>query len=165
MEALLQDLAAILEKEERCHGELADCLRQERRAVASRSLEALGSVSARKETLMLQLKVLQESRLQAVARLAAHAGLEGEGNVPLSTLAARIGGAWGEALERQRRRLEAAAQEVRRLNLENLELMERSLFYVQESLHFLTQFQAQGTTYSATGRMKEERGSRVARSV
>ena len=73
-----QSLIDLLRQEDSIYGEMAVLLEEERIALAKMSVERLGEIVSRKETLALRIKALDESRKMLARRLGEALGLAAE---------------------------------------------------------------------------------------
>jgi len=78
MHQSLTALIGLLEQEETIYREMAVLLDEEREALLGMAVERLGEITARKETLVLRIKALDESRKLLARRLGDACGLKPE---------------------------------------------------------------------------------------
>jgi flagellar biosynthesis/type III secretory pathway chaperone len=71
----LEALITLLEQEEAIYGEMAILLAEERDALLAMAMDRLGQLTARKETLALRIKAMDESRKMLARRLGDAFGL------------------------------------------------------------------------------------------
>lgn len=134
---LLEDLAQVLEQEIGKYEALLRLLRQERGLIISGDLAALGELVKRKETLVLELKIIQEARVTLMTRVsAAH-------DIPLVELTLRrladlVPISHRPSYRSLLDRLIVLAAALVEENDWNAALLDRSMAYVKCSLSFLT---------------------------
>ena len=137
MTMLLEDLAHILGQETEKYEALLRLLRQERGVIIEGDLAALTELIKRKETLLLELKVIQEARVALMSKASAVHG------IPLIELTlyrlvdlapVSHAGVYRSFLDR----LTLAATTLTEENSRNAVLLDRSVAYIKGSLSFLT---------------------------
>ena len=111
-------LLGLLAQEEAIYTEMADLLEREQKALGAMAAGALGELAARKETLALRVKALDESRRVLARRLGASLGLE-QDQVTISRLATGVGGDTGRRLTAAGVSLRGVVERCRRLNEAN----------------------------------------------
>lgn len=136
MMMLLEDLTQVLEQETEKYESLLRLLSQERGLIASGDLAALGELVKRKETLTLELKIIQEARASLLTRISATRG------IPLVELTLfRVAGLVPASHSTRYRttldRLALLATALAEENNWNAALLDRSIAYIRGSLSFL----------------------------
>lgn len=150
MIARVEDLLALLEQEAATYGRLLEILREEEAAVLAGRHSGVAACTARKETLLLELRVIAESRGVLLTRLAEAF------DVPVSALTLSRLTELVDAREAARLRavrsslaetLSQIAHATHGLGL----LLERSLFRIREILRILKE--SLGPQYDPAGRL------------
>jgi flagellar biosynthesis/type III secretory pathway chaperone len=150
---LIDSLLTVLTKETVVYEELQVIVRKERQTLKKPSLELMSESNNRKETCILKARMLEEVRTNIVRKLARHLGRE-ERDVNLSLLASLAGEEQSGALEVHQKRLTQLLGSIREANGLNRDLLEHSLSYVKNSIHFLNQVMCTGADYVNTGKLK-----------
>jgi flagellar biosynthesis/type III secretory pathway chaperone len=134
-------LADLLLREADLYDELLRLLEEEERALIAGDTRAVADCLARSETVVLTLRLLENSRETLVARLAGH------GRARL----AELPGADLGPLGRARARLEASLPRVERMNRRITALLERSLRLFDATLELIRGTAGLGRQYTAAG--------------
>lgn len=146
------DLEAVLEQETEKYRRLLQLLGRQRDLIIKGNLHALTELVKHAETLVLELKVMEEARLALLSRVSAHF------SIPLGelTLLRLIDLVPDSQAERFRALLTRLGFLVTRLSEEsesNRALLGRSTAYVQDSLSLLTQVVTPSPIYLDDGRL------------
>lgn len=134
---LLENLAQVLGQEVEKYEALLRLLRQERSLIVKGNLQALTELVKQKETLVLELKVIQEARLALMARVSAMYGIPLV-ELTLFRLADLVHASRSTAYRAILNRLAFLAARLVEENDWNRALLDRSVAYVRGSLSFLT---------------------------
>ncbi len=151
-ERLFDELLQVLRQEMGCYRQLLDLLHREKGLLVKGDLEGLTELLKRKETLGLEVKVLEEARLGLLQKVGAALGLE-ERDLTCSKLAQlappfyafRYGALLGEFRE--------LIGQVADLNKQNGVLLEGALQWTRNLLHLFTTV-AWGPTYREDGALE-----------
>ncbi len=147
--ALCERLAGVLDAEEDLHRELQSVLAREREVMVALDADALANLVQRKETLAEEGRLLEESRSEVAARLAAALGCS-EASPSLSEMCARLGSEAGRLPESQRR-LVALVAATRELLNANASFASDSLAQVRATLRMLGRLVPVDSGYGPTG--------------
>lgn len=158
---LYADLLTLLRDMLSRYQQLSALSQREREVLTAVSLPTLLALTTQKETLVLELSVIEEGRQLVLRKLAEHLG------VPvvelslgrLSTLAPQP---FAEGFQRCRTDLVALVEAVSQVNAQNTLLLSSSLDAVQMSLGLLSRLLEPGPTYGSGGELDPTRtGGRV----
>lgn len=134
---LLEDLAHVLGQETERYEVLLRLLRQERGLIVKGNLRALAELVKRKETLVLELKVVQEARLALMARVSTLYGIPLV-ELTLFRLADLVPAPHTTSYRGILNRLAFLAAKLVEENDWNKALLDRSVAYVRGSISLLT---------------------------
>ncbi|MDD5558273.1 flagellar protein FlgN [Candidatus Methylomirabilis sp.] len=134
---LLEDVAQVLGQETEKYEALLRLLRQERGLIVDGNLQALSELVKRKETLVLELKILQEARLALMTKVSAMYGIPMV-ELTLFRLADLVPASHATSYRALLNRLAFLATRLVEDNDWNTALLDRSVAYVRGSLSFLT---------------------------
>ena len=152
MEDLLHDLVALLSQEAAEYRQLLTLLEDEERALLAGESGRVAELTKRKETLALELKVLEEARATLMSRLAAELAVPVE-SVTLTGLLDLAPASVVPSLRELRDELSDLTRRLFETNRRNGFLLERSLAHVRGALALLTSLVTQQPTYEPTGRL------------
>lgn len=152
MEDLLHDLVALLSQEAAEYRQLLTLLEDEERALLAGESGRVVELTKRKETLALELKVLEEARATLMGRLAAELAVPVE-SVTLTGLLDLAPADEVPSLRELRDELSDLTRRLFETNRRNGFLLERSLAHVRGALALLTSLVTQQPTYEPTGRL------------
>ncbi|MCZ7626142.1 MAG: flagellar protein FlgN [Candidatus Methylomirabilota bacterium] len=147
---LLEDLAHVLEQETEKYETLLRLLRQERGLIVEGDLAALSELIKRKETLVLELKMIQEARAALVARASVEYGIPLV-ELTLYRLADLIPASQAPSYRRLLDRLTLVAGALAEENGWSAALLDRSLMYMKGSLSFLASAMTPVPLYQGDG--------------
>ncbi len=148
------NLLEILEKEVDLYGEFLNLLRMERQYMVDLSSDKLHECSNHRETIILNLQILEESRKDLIALM-----LNGH-QFGTPTLAIIIEGAptrYKKGLEMCRSNLLSLVNSIREINQVNGILAERVINYTRNSLSFLNRLAHDLSVYHSSDRMEQEK--------
>lgn len=151
--ALCDSLLSVLRKEIEVYGELEEAMVQERAVLERPSLTGLQESNALKETCLLKTRILEETRMKLVGRIASSLNV-GEDDVRFSTLISIVDGSRREDLEECRVRLRDVLFRIRETNRGNRALLDTSLHGVHNSMSFIYNLLSQGSTYMESGELR-----------
>lgn len=134
---LLEDLAHVLEQEVEKYETLLRLLRQERGLIVKGDLATLAELMKRKETLVLELKVIQEARVALMTRVSAMYDIPLV-ELTLFCLADLVPVSHTMLYRRLLNRLAVLVTRLVEENDGNAALLDRSVAYIKGSLSFLT---------------------------
>lgn len=152
MDEKFENLLEILDKEVELYGELLNLLQMERQYMVDLSLDRLHECSNQKETIILDLKVLEESRLDIADSL--RNGHPSE-SPTLSMLIDMAPSRYKKGLESCRSNLISLVNSIREINQINGILAERAINYTKNSLSFLNRLAHELPVYLPSGRMEQ----------
>lgn len=137
MMMLLEDLAQVLEQETEKYEALLRLLRQERGLIVKGDLGALAELMKRKETLALELKIIQEARGALMTRVSAMYDIP-LADLTLFRLADLVPASHTMSYRRLLNRLAVLVTRLVEENDCNAALLDRTVAYIKGSLSFLT---------------------------
>ena len=147
-----EGLIDLLRQEEAIYRELGEVLEAEREAMLRLDGERLGDLVARKETLGLRIKALDESRKILARRLGAQFGLPAAA-VTLTQLCRRAPAAVAGRLAAIGRSLRQTVTECQAANQANARAASRGLDLVTNAInHLIAQADPAGKEYQASGK-------------
>lgn len=149
---LLEDLTQVLGQEAEKYDALLRLLRQERDLIGKGNLQALTELVKRKETLVLELKVLQEASLALMTRVSAMCGIP-MAELTLFRLADIVPASHATSYLGLLNRVALLATKLVEENDWNAALLDRSVAYVRGSLSFLTSAVTPVPLYQGDGRV------------
>lgn len=143
-------LLTVLAAEETLYRELRDCLQEERARMLDLDGPGLEALVRRKEALAAEGRLLDESRREVAAGLAAALGVDAE-RPALRQLCERLDGPEADALRGAHARLVALLGSVRELVQANAAVTGEALSEVQASLRVLGRLRPSEPTYGPAG--------------
>ena len=152
MDEHLQDLIALLSQEASEYRKLLDLLNAEESAVLQGKTETVQEITKQKETLALELRVLEEARATLMARLAVLFGVPVE-TLTLSALVELGPDEHAEALKALQGELSDLMGKLREANRRNGFLLERALAHIRGALSLMSTLVTQPPTYEPTGKL------------
>lgn len=154
MDEKFENLLEVLEKEVDLYKDFLSLLQIERQCMTDLSLDRLHECSNQKETLILNLQILEEARKDIIILI-----LNGHYSTP-PTLAKIIETApvrYKKGLEACRSNLISLINSIREINQINGILAERVINYTRNSLAFLNRLAHELPVYHASGRMEQSK--------
>ena len=133
-----ESLLDLLHQELSIYGDLSILLQEERAAMHAMAIDPLTQATSRKETLLLRIKALDESRKLLAQRLAAELGLTRE-QVTLTHLAEVLPAAQAAPLRAAGNALRKRVEECQELNRHNAMAAERGMDLVNRSIQYLVE--------------------------
>lgn len=152
MIARVGDLLALLRQEAATYRRLLDILREEEAALLASRYSDVAAFTTRKETLLLELRVLAESRSVLLTRLAETFGVPSSA-LTLSRLMTLVDSPEAGQLQEVRTSLTDTLSQIARANHGLGLLLERSLFRIQETLRLVRESLGLGPQYDLAGRL------------
>jgi len=156
MKKLLDDLCKLIVKQTDLYAALRETLEREREIILSSSVEELGRSNKKKEVVILQIKLLDESCSLILEGTGHNSYCSGEVG-SLSRILESIDHPDCLPAKSAYARLGAVVQEVKRLNIENDRLIRGSLRAIKSSISFLVACaSAANACYESSGQMRNE---------
>lgn len=149
---LFDSLISLLQREIEVYNSLLESVVEEKKVLLNPSLDRIYESNARKETVILEAKLLEEVRSGIVRKLAASLGRP-EQDVTLSGLALAAGQNRGRLIQETLGVLSPLLKEIRQRNESNRLLADSSLLFVKSSLQFINDLISPGVGYLETGKM------------
>ncbi|OHE56298.1 MAG: hypothetical protein A2Z47_13785 [Thermodesulfovibrio sp. RBG_19FT_COMBO_42_12] len=154
MDDKYSDLLEILEKEVRSFGNFLTLLQKERQYMIDLSLDRLHECHNQKETIIFNLKVLEDARVELIAEI------QGDNRTDFTgTLSVIINNAplrYKKGLESCQSNLKSLVDSIREINQINGILADRAINYTRNSLSFLNSLISQLPVYHQSGRIAQE---------
>ena len=147
-----QELRDLLAKYQACYRELHEVQVRERDFLAGLDVEGLDANNNRKETLALELRMMEEERLRLVEEIAREQRVE-TAAVNLTYLAARCRPDLARDFERFAREFKALARDLDRITQTNRKLVQSSLNTARNMERVLRKLVLDHPTYLPTGEM------------
>jgi len=148
-----ENLLDLLEKEVDVYREFLNLLQMERQYMVDLSLDRLHECSNQKETMILNLKVLEESRMDIIA------SIQDSTNSEFMTLSMIIDAAparYKKGLESCRSNLISLINSIKEINQINGILAKRAVNYTRNSLSFLNRIVNELPVYLSSGNMEQD---------
>ncbi|MCD6505965.1 flagellar protein FlgN [Candidatus Poribacteria bacterium] len=133
MHRLLGKLIEILSREVDRYSGLVELMREERGHIASNNVDQLDEVLKHQNTIILELKALEEARKVLIRKLAELLGLPFEG-VTLRKLIDVVEEPYATMLAGYGDRIDELVAEIKRLNDDNSYLIDKSIEYITGAL-------------------------------
>lgn len=154
MQPLLEDLHHLLQKQVDLYTKLSLILRREHEIILSASLDDLHVNNKKKEVVVLQIKLLDESCAKVIEKLCCGM-IQPQGAAALDLLLARDDHPSARPVRACYETLRAIIRKVRELNAANERLIKGSLRAIMSSISFLTQCAESGIPcYESSGQLK-----------
>ena len=147
-----QEMRDLLAKYHACYGELYEVQVRERDCLARLDVVGLDANNNRKETLALEVRVMEETRLRLVEEIARECGAD-PAAVNLSFLAARGRPDLAPDFQRFAREFKAVARDLERITQRNHKLVLSSLNTARNMERVLQKLVLDTPTYLPTGEM------------
>lgn len=149
------DLLDILEKEVESFRDFLTLLQKERQYMIDLSLDKLHDCHNQKETIIFNLKVLEDARVELTGEI------QGDNQTAVSeTLSSIIDKAplrYKKGMESCQSNLKSLVDSIREINQINGILADRAINYTRNSLSFLNRLISQLPVYHQSGRIAQER--------
>ena len=152
----MEDIQTILQKELVVYKKILFLLKKEKKAIASLSLEELIKLNKEKENLLLEIKILEESRNEVLDRIATKLNIAKE-DLTLSKLVSTLDFSQTKKLKILQEELISIASSIQTINNTNSLLLKESIQFVQNSISFLRSF-ISSELYLNTGKLVSCRG-------
>lgn len=148
------DLATILKKQTDLYGHLLEVLEREKLIIVDSAVDDLFANNKKKEVLILQLRLLEESGANLLRKIFAGM-LQDRGEPSVPRLIDCLNGPAAMALQRIYHRLLSVAGSVRELNAGNEQRINGALRAIKSSLSFLTAgLGSDHPVYEVSGQLK-----------
>lgn len=154
--SLCGSLLAVLEKEIETYRELLTAVSGERSMLTRPLAASLQQSNARKETIVLKARMIEEARAGIVKKIARQLNFDEE-KINFAILSQFLEEDQRRALQDRRETLANLAGQVGRVNEENRSLIDASLQHVNNSLDFLARLMSPGSVYQRDGRVPADR--------
>ena len=154
--SLCASLLAVLEKEIEICRELLTAVSGERSILTRPSVASLQQSNARKETLVLKTRMIEEARTGIVKKIARQLNLDEE-KINFTILAQFLKEDQRLALQDRRKTLATLAGQVGRINEENRNLIDASLQHLKNSVDFLAGLMSTDPVYHRNGQVRADR--------
>lgn len=144
-------LIDLLQQEETIYQEMALLLSQERDALSALAVERLGEIVARKETLALRIKALDESRKVLARRLAQSLRFP-ENEITISLLCSQAPGPQAQRLRQIGDSLRRCVEHCKQLNDHNERAVARGMDLINDAIQYMIDSaDPTGKVYQAPG--------------
>lgn len=154
METKYSDLLEILEKEVGLFRDFLTLLQKERQYMIDLSLEKLHECHNQKETIIFNLKVLEDARVELISEI------QGDNlrdlNVTLSVIIDNAPLRYKKAMESCQSNLKSLVDSIKEINQINGILADRAINYTRNSLSFLNRLVNQLPVYHQSGRVAQQ---------
>ncbi len=154
MDDKYSDLLEILEKEVGLFRDFLTLLQKERQYMIDLSLDKLHECHNQKETIIFNLKVLEDARVEVIA------DIQGESNPDFTaTLSFIIGNSplrYRKGMESCQSNLKSLVESIKEINQINGILADRAINYTRNSLSFLNRLVSQLPVYHQSGRIAQD---------
>ncbi len=155
MNTLLDSLSEILKEIVENYSLLLDIFQRERQFIIENSLHRLHDCIKQKETVILKLKMLEDSRISVTDKLATFIRAASRepraANITLSYLSDSTSEPYSSKFKSYRSRLLSLVQSIRDVNRENKGFIEMSMDTIRESFKFLNDITNPRPTYLSSG--------------
>ena len=153
MEVLLRRLSEILSQEIAHYGKLLGILSTERRALTGNSPEGINEILKLQNTLILELKALEEARLTIMGKLVEQFQTSAQ-RLTLTQLASRVGEPFASEYWDLSQRLEALLRKLEKVNQDNAYLIDRSIDNLNATLRLFAASDPLGFGYTRRNELK-----------
>ena len=120
------------------------------------AVEDLDANNKAKETIALELKLLEESRVLLMQKLEQEDDDPNDDEINLSSVCARIGGPLGATLMTLRTRLRDLLTRIQEINEANSRLVHHSIENIRWTVNMMRLVETEAPTYEATGYVRDE---------
>ena len=152
MEALMAELAQIVEKEVLTFQRLLESLTLEQKALIQHDIASIEAAVAEQQKLTQHAALLEKGRVRLVKQLAVLLG-ENSADLTLKRLLERVEGPQADLLCGLRQSLIEIHEQLRQENRNNTLLLRQSMKYVDKSLQLLTGGPGSTGVYAQSGKM------------
>ncbi|MCZ6819463.1 MAG: flagellar protein FlgN [Calditrichaeota bacterium] len=155
MEAILEELTAIIAREIEAFDKLLKTLHDKQRAIVEGEIDRLNSSVEEEGELASETKALEVERIDRSRRLAKELSMENL-NPKLSEIIERVEKKYAQRLRGQRDLLKSLIGKVQILNQNNQFLLNYSLNYIEKSMEILLTGNKQANIYRKDGKVEKE---------
>ncbi len=155
MEAILEELTAIIAREIEAFDKLLKTLHDKQRAIVEGEIDRLNSSVEKEGELASETKALEVERIDRSRRLAKELSMENL-NPKLSEIIERVEKKYAQRLRGQRDLLKSLIGKVQILNQNNQFLLNYSLNYIEKSMEILLTGNKQANIYRKDGKVEKE---------
>ena len=155
MEAILEELTAIIAREIEAFDKLLKTLHDKQRAIVEGEIDRLNSSVEKEGELASETKALEVERIDRSRRLAKELSMENL-NPKLSEIIERVEKKYAQRLRGQRDLLKSLIGKVQTLNQNNQFLLNYSLNYIEKSMEILLTGNKQANIYRKDGKVEKE---------
>src|SRR3990172_11698946 len=152
LEDKFSHLLEILEKEVNLFNEFLTLLQRERQYMIDLSLDKLHECHNQKETIVLNLKVLEDARADLISEI--HD--DNQTTTTLSMIIDKAHARYKNSMESFQSNLRSLVDSIREINQINGILADRAINYTRNSLSFLNRLISQLPVYHQSGRIAQE---------
>ncbi len=156
LDNLFDSLITLLQREIEVYRDILDSVIEEKNILLKPSLDKIYESNARKETLILKAKLLEEVRSGIARKIAAALG-KPEQDIKLSGLALAADEKRGRMIQESRSVLSPILKEIQERNENNKLLLDSSLVFVKSSIQFINDLISPCLGYMETGKMNSYR--------
>ncbi|MBR9982783.1 MAG: flagellar protein FlgN [Desulfatitalea sp.] len=155
MEQWVEQLIVVLDHTHNAYSRLLEVVEQEKQAAIVADLQAIAMAGEAKQVLVAQIERHEQQRTRLLQQLAKGMGLP-FGQMHLSTLADRVGGAHRAQLQQLHGDLNILLEKVHTANAECRTLIDHCLRVVQNTLGFFQHWMGATEVYGQSGNMRNE---------
>lgn len=149
----IKTLIEILTAEQSLYEDILQKIREENEALLSMDSDALLAVTKTKDTLVLRLKALEESRETVTKQIADAAGLSYD-TIDLRTIVSLFPGETGTVLESLRSIISSLVTQCRSENERNKKVLSTGAKVLSDALHFFHQALSSPPVYEETKKVR-----------
>ena len=154
MDDKYSDLLEILEKEVGLFRDFLTLLQRERQYMIDLSLDKLHECHNQKETIIFNLKVLEDARVELISEI--QDDNQADSVTTLSIIIDKAPLRYKKGMESCQSNLKSLVDSIREINQINGILADRAINYTRNSLSFLNRLVSQLPVYHASGRIAQE---------
>lgn len=158
MNNLFLNLSGLIKEETEQYRELFDILHRERDAMKNLSLEDILNCSKLKETVILKLKMMEESRIALLEKIAMQVKIPKE-ELTLLKISEIADSPFSDLFMKYYKKLSSLARDIKEMNLKNKTFAMHSLECVNGHLGLLNHLMDPNPVYLPTGKMCQEKNA------
>lgn len=129
----LRKLLEILSRESGCYSMLLELLQEEHDCIGRNDVDKLNEIVNRQNTVILELKALEEARSSLVKKIARDLGISAEG-LSLTALAEHVDEPFSETLISYGNRIDELSRKIQQINANNSYLIDKSISFIVSAL-------------------------------
>ena len=152
MEAILEDLIAIISQEIEAFNQLLKTLHEKQRAIVEGEIEKLNSTVQDENQLAKETKSLEALRIERSQELALQLEMDNL-NPKLSEIIAKVENKYAQRLQEQRDLLRSLVEKIQVLNQSNQFLLDYSLNFIEKSMELLLTANDKRNIYQRDGKI------------